>query len=179
MRPTESTRALPPALLVLLALLLLLRGASAWWERAHPSEGYERVGWLAPAEAAAASSMHRRPILYDFTADWCPPCRRLKSEIFEDPSQAAQISGMFVTARVLDRQREEGRNPAIIDSLQRQFGVDAFPTLLVVSPDGHEYGRVVGYPGPGPTMDSLRTFYRRERMAAAMPPAQSSVRIGP
>jgi hypothetical protein len=38
------------------------------------------------------------------------------------------------------RAREEGRNPPAIEDLQRQFQVDAFPTLVVLSP---ATGRVV------------------------------------
>jgi thiol:disulfide interchange protein len=165
MRPTESTRALPPAFLALLALLLLARGATAWWENRHPPEVMERVEWLAPDAAIQASTLHRRPILYEFTADWCPPCNRLKREVFSDRGQAAMIQGMYLPARVLDRTREEGRNPALVDSLQQAYHVTAFPTLLVVTADGREVGRMLGYPGEAATMDSLRKYYVRAQQS--------------
>ena len=161
MRPTESTRAMPTALLVLLALLFLARAATGWWEKAHPPEVYDRVGWLSPAEAAQTSERHRRPILYDFTAEWCGPCKRLEREVFANRVEAAQINTMFVPGRVLDRQREEGRNPQDVEGLQRRYEITGFPTLLAVTPDGREVGRVVGFPGRRATMDSLRTFHRR------------------
>jgi thiol:disulfide interchange protein len=164
-------------LLALLALLLAARAFTAWWEHGHPPQAYERIGWLAPAAAIEAASMHRRPILYDFTAEWCGPCKRMNAEVFADPALAAQISGMFVPARVLDRRQEEGANPAIVDSLQQRFAVEGFPTLLVVGPDGREAGRVLGFPGTAATMDSLRTFYQRARMAT-LDPSQMPVRIG-
>jgi thiol:disulfide interchange protein len=167
MPPTEpSTRSLPKALLVLLLLLFAGRAGFALWENKHPPQVFERVEWLDPVAAAEASAMHRRPILYDFTADWCGPCNRLKAEVFADRGQAAMISGMFVPARVLDRRQEDGSNPALVDSLQRRFAVEGFPTLVAVTPDGREVGRVVGYPGPRAIMDSLQTFSRRVRLAA-------------
>ena len=169
MPATDSTRSMPPVLLVLLFLLLVGRVAFALWEGKHPAQVYERVDWLAPAAAAEASAMHRRPILYDFTADWCGPCNRLKAEVFSDRGQAAQIATLFVPARVLDRRQEDGANPAIVDSLQQRFAVQGFPTLVAVTPDGREVGRVLGYPGPAATMDSLRVFYRRSMLAAVIP----------
>jgi thiol:disulfide interchange protein len=167
MPPTEpSTRSLPPALLVLLLLLFAGRAGFALWENKHPAQVYERVEWLDPVAAAEASAMHRRPILYDFTADWCGPCNRLKAEVFADRAQGAMIAVMFVPARVLDRRQEDGSNPALVDSLQRRFAVEGFPTLVAVTPDGREVGRVVGYPGARVIMDSLQTFSRRARLAA-------------
>lgn len=152
---------MPLALLVVLVLLLVARGATAWWEAKHPPEVYERVDWKTPSEAQQISAMHKKPILYDFTADWCGPCQRMKGEVFSDRNRAAQIGMMYAPARVLDRQREEGHNPADVDSLQQKYGITAFPTLVVVAPGGREVGRVMGYPGTRATMDSLMTFYRR------------------
>jgi thiol:disulfide interchange protein len=136
---------MPVVLLALLALLFVARGATAWWEKAHPPDVYDRVQWLGPAEAAQASAMHRRPILYDFTAEWCPPCKRLERDVFSRRDEAAQIAAMFVPARVLDRQREEGHNPADVDTLQQRYEIRGFPTLLAVTPEGKEVGRIVGF----------------------------------
>ena len=161
MRPTESTRALPVAFLVVLGLLLAARGATALWEKRNPPETYDRVEWRTPSEALAVSAQHRKPILYDFTADWCAPCQKMKGEVFADQESARRIGNLFVPARVLDRQQEDGRNPADVDSLQKKYAIEGFPTLIAVTPDGREVGRVLGYPGRRATMDSLQVFYRR------------------
>jgi hypothetical protein len=46
------------------------------------------------------------------------------------------IHRLYVPVRVTDREREEGRNPAIVDSLEHVFRVRAFPTLVVVGRQG-------------------------------------------
>jgi hypothetical protein len=76
---------------------------------------------------------------------------------------------MFLPARALDRVREEGHNPADVDTLQRRYVVTGFPTLLAVTPEGREVGRVLGFPGRAATMDSLRVFYRRAAIARMAP----------
>jgi thiol:disulfide interchange protein len=175
MPPTDSARALPRGLVIALVLLLLARFALALWERGHPPKLYDRVSWLAPAEAIDSSRLHRRPVLYDFSAEWCGPCKRLEAEVFSNEKSAAEIGTLFIPAKVLDRQQEEGRNPALVDSLQHRYSIDAFPTLLAATPEGEEVGRLVGYPGVSATRDSLRVFYRR---AIALHDARVRGRLG-
>jgi len=161
MRPTDSARSLPVVLLIALALLLAARIGTALWEGRNPPRVYDRVSWLAPAAAIDAARQHRRPILYEFSAEWCGPCKLLEREFFSDRDRAAQINSLYVPAKVVDRQREEGANPALVDSLQKRYQIDAFPTLLATTPEGEEVGRIVGYAGAKATGDSLRVFFQR------------------
>jgi thioredoxin-related protein len=71
----------------------------------------------------------------------------MKREVFSDPRAAEAINAGFVPVRVLDRQREEGRNPPLVDSLQARYGVQAFPTLVVVPADGGTPEVTRGYLG--------------------------------
>jgi len=161
MRPNDSARALPVVLLVALLLLLAARIGTALWEKKNPPRVYDRVSWLAPAAAIDMARQHRRPILYEFSAEWCGPCKLLEREVFSNKDRAAQINSLYVPAKVVDRQREEGANPAVVDSLQKRYRIDSFPTLLATTPEGEEVGRIVGYAGAKATGDSLRAFFQR------------------
>src|SRR5262249_19407282 len=87
-----------------------------------------------------------KPILYDFTAAWCGPCKVLDKD-WSDPTIAKTVNAAFVPARVVDRQREDGKNPEDIDELQKRYEVSGFPTLVAAAPDGRLLVKLEGYRG--------------------------------
>src|ERR1041385_4095332 len=118
MPPREgSTRRLPLVLLILASAFLIARIGTGVWER---EQGVD-LRWRTLGEGVAESRANGKPILYDFTAEWCAPCRALNADVFSDPVVIRQLETLYVPVRVLDRAREEGRNPAWVDSLQRYY----------------------------------------------------------
>jgi thiol:disulfide interchange protein len=123
------------------------------FEPAAEQLGPDLIHWLAPEEAAALQG-NSKPLLYEFTAAWCPPCRRMDKQVFHSKVEADFINATYVPVRVMDRQREDGRNSNEAAALHRKFKVEAFPTL-VISAGALEPKILVGFPGDSETTDFI------------------------
>lgn len=145
--PPRSQSKISPVLLWLLLAAALFRIVTAVTSKNDAGSGVGLVRWTNAAEAAQAARASGKPILYDFTAEWCGPCHALDGEGWTDARIAGFVNESFVPARVMDRVREEGKNPGWMDALQQSYGVNAFPTLVVAAPDGRELAKTQGYAG--------------------------------
>ncbi|HEY1250969.1 MAG TPA: thioredoxin domain-containing protein [Thermoanaerobaculia bacterium] len=154
-RPQSQSR-ISSVLLWALAAAAVFRIATGILDRpSHAGEGGGMVGWQPRERAAAIALVSRKPILYDFSAAWCGPCKLLDKD-WEDPTIAETVNDGFVPARVIDRQREDGKNPADIDALQQRFEVSGFPTLVAASPDGRLIAKIEGYRGRAALVEFLK-----------------------
>lgn len=116
----------------------------------------QTLQWISPEELENIKAKDSRPILYDFTAAWCPPCRRLRKEVFEDPECAAWINGHFIPVEVMDRKKEEGSNSLRVRDLQQQVRLVGFPTLAVDLRQGGKLESYLDYFFKEMTMSWLR-----------------------
>ncbi len=96
-------------------------------------------------ELLEQAMMENRPVILDFYADWCAPCRRLENETFHDPD-VVELSREFVSIKV-DLTR--GGVP-LHEYLVEKYRVPGVPTVIFLSPDGMEMKdlRVIDYMPP-------------------------------
>jgi len=151
--PPRSQSRLSGALLWILLAAVLFRIVTAVMDRGRTEEA-GLVRWESHEKARALSQAAGRPILYDFTAAWCGPCRLLGGD-WDDADVAGKVNASFVPARVVDRVREDGRNPPDVAEMVRRYEISGFPTLVAAAPDGTMIAKLEGYRGRAALLEFL------------------------
>ncbi len=142
---------LAPLLLIAFPLVLL------WFLRAAPptnttaaapttlsqtvpsTSGATAIGWQTSFnEALALSQKTGKPIMADFYADWCGPCKMLDTDTWVDPSVIAESQSVIAVKVDVD---------ADTTTAQR-YNVGSIPCIIWMDSNGTEKGRSVGAVGP-------------------------------
>jgi thiol:disulfide interchange protein len=129
----------------------------------HAASVHYYSDWTSYEAAMAESKRTGKPVMIDFSADWCGPCQRLRAEVFDDVALARQVQNVIIPVSIVDRVRERGFNGEEAEHLQNEYNADAFPTLIVVSARTGLMMRTQGYAGPHATVAWIRESARLVR----------------
>lgn len=111
----------------------------------------ETVGWRADESAALAEARSSgRPVLIDFTAEWCGACHELDKLTWSDPAISGALGG-FVALR-LDMTRKN----ADTDAIRSRWRVNGLPTVIVLDRQGNEVDRFFGFRPPEQVLPLLQ-----------------------
>jgi len=96
-----------------------------------------------PYEAGAVATARAggSPVIIDFSAEWCAPCRELDEKTFAAPQVRSVLEGY--TRFKVDLTRSTETNQA----LTSEYGVMGVPTVIVFS-GGEEIFRITGFEPP-------------------------------
>ena len=76
-------------------------------------------------EAIKQSEVENKPIFIDVSTSWCGWCKKMKRNAFSDKVIGNYFNSHFINVAI---DAEQGEGPIIT----KQFGVNSFPTLLVI-----------------------------------------------
>lgn len=92
-------------------------------------------------EALELASRENKPVFVDVYATWCGPCKMLKATTFKNKEAGDYFNEYFINVTI-DAEKGEGVK------LAQQYGVSAYPTLLVVDGNGEPVTGTMGYHRP-------------------------------
>jgi thiol:disulfide interchange protein len=86
-------------------------------------------------EALARARKEQKPLVIDFFAEWCAPCRRMEKTTFVDERVKAMLERCVFLRIDTDSQPE----------LSRRMNVEGLPDIRFVTPDGKVVGQLRNY----------------------------------
>ena len=128
---------------ILISLVLLILAFSSCRQAPGHQSQYP---WKPYSKQALKDSVaHKKPVVIDFFAQWCPDCHELDREVFSLPPIQAQLAQ--VTALRMDVTNQDG--PRVQEIIQ-EYGVEGVPTIIFLDSRGVEINnsRVMGFVTP-------------------------------
>lgn len=135
------------------------------------------------------SQFRGHPVIVDFWATWCGPCRRQIPELKTIYSRYHKSRGLEVIGIACDAIQGDGiravapfveefkinypiliANESVLDAL----GVEAIPTTLFIGPDGRVVSRVMGAGHAGELTDGARVLMDGAKRGKGLPKPDSN-----
>jgi thioredoxin-related protein len=107
--------------------------------------------WLTDlSKAQAQAKSEKKMVLMEFTgSDWCPPCKALHKNVFSTQEFKDYAAKNLVLVE-LDFPRAKQQTEELKKAnkkLAQQYAIEGYPTVIVLSSDGKELKKKVGYSG--------------------------------
>lgn len=116
---------------------------------AAPTVRGDAIAWRTDPDVAFAEARKTgKSVLANIHTSWCGPCRRLQATTLQDPSLARLINERCIPLSLDGDERAD---------LVERWGVEGFPTQLVISPTGRVLERISGYVSVADYASALRS----------------------
>ncbi len=100
----------------------------------NPNDAPE-ITWVSYDAGMAKAENNNKPVLTDFYADWCGPCKSMDKQLYTD-ARVITKSNSFVCIKV---------NGDYNSDLMTQYGVSSYPTIVFLDSGQAEVTRWVGW----------------------------------
>jgi thiol:disulfide interchange protein DsbD len=138
--------------IVAIAVAVFLIGGPSglsWWG----GEKGPEIEWLPfSEEELVAARRSGKPVMIDFWATWCIPCRELEHKTFSDP-RVVELAGKIVTLKADLTLKGEYEK-----KLKKNFDIHGVPTIIFIDKSGKEIKglRITGFVKPEVMIEKLK-----------------------
>jgi len=123
----------------LVALLVVAAAMTGVPTLARQSKDHGPIPWLTSfAKGKKEAAKQKKPMMVDYYANWCPPCRAMMATTYKDKAVVAKAK-RFVPV-LLDIEKNKKQTEAA--------NVESIPTVVFYNSHGKEILRSVGYLEP-------------------------------
>ncbi len=126
---------------------------ASFWITAWAMRG-PGVAWQTYSEQILREAVQqKKPVIIDFYADWCTPCRELEKTTFHHPGVLQQAENYFIMIKVDVTKGDD----LVHERLLRQYGVKGVPTVVFLDALGKERSdlRLVDFLPPEPFLGTM------------------------
>jgi thiol:disulfide interchange protein len=110
---------------------------------ALPGFGGDKIAWMNDLDQAfAAARKENKPLMIDFMAGWCEPCKEMEATTFRKPAVILK-AGSFIPVRIdIDKQPQVASK---YKALARAYGGVGIPNMLFMTSDGRKIKHIIGF----------------------------------
>ncbi|HEX4826411.1 MAG TPA: thioredoxin fold domain-containing protein [Candidatus Polarisedimenticolaceae bacterium] len=123
------------------------------------------LSWRDFASGIKEAKSGRKLIVADFYATWCGPCKLMEKRTFHDPRVMDRLRDV-VPVRV-DAEETVDRGGLKGVDLALRYGIEVYPTIVVVDGTGHEVARNTGVMSPDEFLSWLDAVIERAQGGVA------------
>lgn len=135
-----------------IAIAMIVAGT---WMIAPSNGSPSKITWIPYSDSVLSQAVqNKKPVIIDFFADWCIPCKELDEVTFSS-KQVQRYADRFVFVKA-DLSSETDQE---VESIKKQYDIKGVPTVVFLKPDGSEahLQRLTGFEGPDEFVERMKS----------------------